>query len=117
MRPNNKKIIIVTVTVITVIALTFGIFLLKNRSSSGTGAILTTQPDYLKKEGDSANYLRSQLPYLTGEFTITEYSYSKGKFLVVFNNGAKSESKDEAFFGWLETSEFSPIPSERFEIK
>ncbi|HJY98803.1 MAG TPA: hypothetical protein VJ227_03755 [Patescibacteria group bacterium] len=65
------------------------------------------------KEGQATNKLIKLLPFSEKVFTITDYNYKIAKFSVNFNDQA-SASPEADFLNWLETSEYSDIPEERF---
>ena len=79
-----------------------------------TGGESYEQPQELINEAKTTTSLKNQLPYVTDEFQITEYDYSKGKFVVEFNK--TQEDNELIFINWLENSEFSAIPLERFKL-
>lgn len=80
-----------------------------------TGGIIEPAPESEIQEGQAINNLIKLLPHSTDSFTIERYDYSKGKFVITFQETA--EKTFEEFNKWLQNSEFRAIPKERFLIR
>jgi len=121
----RKRILFLTLIIaIITISLIFIVLFLKYKTKNNfiipetTGGTLEVQDIDDVLQGESLNKLRILLPYreINYKFTIPIFSYSKGRFIVVFDD-LNTINKEEVFSGWLKFSEFSSIPLSRFEIK
>lgn len=111
----NKKIIGFLIFIAFTILL---IFVISNKylffKPKTTGAILINPPSEEIELGEAISNLQARLPLNLNYFIITNYDYSKGKFIVKANNNKVNIYPD--FENWLKASEYKSIPTNMFLI-
>lgn len=117
-----KKIIISIIIISTIISagiyikdLKRGYTLLTTDLSTGAGFAPSTPNPKSAREADEVNILIKSLPLSTTGFSITNYNYATGKFLVKnFYIGSDLEAE---FTNWQKTSSYSAIPRSMFLLQ
>jgi hypothetical protein len=118
----KKLLIVITLILfaIAVVAVTLNFKYIKRlytykttNFQDGIGAILSSPSPQLLAEGEAISVLRKSLPLSAQGFTIIDYNYSTGQFIVSSN---KASDLQVAFDDWYASSKFIAIPKSMFQL-